>query len=94
MYPVYVKGIRTIYTRGLNKGFSLKFRVGSRVRYATLKESLRTHRPKRCEYGNKDEETCLNILNDKNDLTSSKKFKQQQKKKYFKLVAEKHYRQC
>ena len=50
-------GIRTGDSRGFNKGRSLKFREGSRVRQ-TPEEGRRAYRPKRC--GNNDED------NDKN----------------------------
>ena len=58
-------GIRTGDSRGLfNKGRSLKFRVGSRVRQ-TPEEGRRTYRPKRCGNNNKDEENSPKTLNDK-----------------------------
>ena len=72
MYLVMVKRIRTIYPHGLNKGFSLKFCVGSRVWQETPDEGQRMHRLKRFEYNNKDEE---NSLNDKNYQVSSQKFR-------------------
>ena len=56
---------KAIYSRGLNQGFSSKFRVGYRVRYETPKECRRMHRPKRCKYNNKYEDNSLNTLNDK-----------------------------
>ena len=62
-----VNGIRTICSRRLNKGFSLKFRVGSRIQQEILEEGRRMHRSKYCEYNNKDEDNSSNILNDKND---------------------------
>ena len=58
-------GIRTGDSRGFNKGRSLKFREGSRVRQ-TPEEGQRTYRPKRCENNNKDEDSSPKILNDKN----------------------------
>ena len=67
--------IRTIYTRGLNKSFGLKFRVGSQVWQETLEEGRRTNRPKR-EYNNKDEDNSPNTLNDKNYQASSPQFRQ------------------
>ena len=60
-----VNGVRTIYTRGLNKVFSLRFCVGFRVRHDTLEEGQRIFRPKRCEYSNEDEDNIVNILRDK-----------------------------
>ena len=59
-----VNEIETIYFRGLNKGFGLKSRVDSRVRQEAPEEGRRMHRPKRCEYNNKD--NSRNFLNDKN----------------------------
>ena len=60
-----VNRIRTDDPCGFNKGRSLKFRVGSRVRQ-TPKEGRRTYRPKRCENNHKDEDNSLKTLNDKN----------------------------
>ncbi len=48
---------------GFNKGRSLKFHVGSRVRQ-TPEEGRRTYRLKPC--GNKEEDNCPKTLNDKN----------------------------
>ena len=45
-----VNGIGIIYTYELNKGFGLKFCVGSQVRHEPLEESQRTHQIKHCEY--------------------------------------------
>ena len=42
-----VNEIKTIYLGRLNKGFSSKVYVGSRVRHETPKEDLRAYRPKR-----------------------------------------------
>ena len=39
----------------------------------TPEEGRRTHRSKRCEYKNKDEDNRPKILNDKNHQASSKK---------------------
>ena len=58
-------GIRTDDPRGFNKGRSLKFREGSRVRQ-TPEEGQRTYRPKHCGNNNKDEDNSLKTLNDKN----------------------------
>ena len=58
-------GIRTGEPRGFNKGRSLKFREGSRVRQ-TPEEGRRTYRPKRCGNNNKDEDNSPKNLNDKN----------------------------
>ena len=58
-------GIRTGDPRGFNKGCSLKFREGSRVRQ-TPEEGRRTYQPKRCGNNNKDEYNSLKTLNDKN----------------------------
>ena len=66
-------GIRTGDPRGLNKGCSSKFRVGSRVRQ-TYEEGRRTCRPKRCGNNNKDEDHSPKTFNDKNHQFSSQKF--------------------
>ena len=68
-------GIRTGYSRGFDKGRSLKFREGSRVRQAH-EEGRRTYLSKRCGNNNKDEDNSPIALNDKNHLTSSQKFRQ------------------
>ena len=57
-------GIRTGDPRGFNKGRSLKFREGSRVR-KTPEEGQRTYRPKHRENNNKDEDNCPKNLNNK-----------------------------
>ena len=71
-----VNGMRTVYPRELNKGFSSKFRenfrlrqessrvrkVSSQVRQEAPDEGWRSHRPKHCEYNNKDEDNSLNNL--------------------------------
>ena len=66
-------GIRTGNPHGFNKGRSLKFCVGSRVRQ-TPEEGRRTYQPKCCGNNNRDEENSLKTLNDKNHQASSKKF--------------------
>ena len=53
---------------GLNKGFSLKFYVGSQVWHGTFEKGRRIYQPKRCEYNNEDEDKSQNILSDKNFL--------------------------
>ena len=63
-----VDGIRTGDPRRFNKGRSLKFRVGSRVRQ-TPEEGRRTYRPKRCGNNNKDEDNSPKSLDDKNHKT-------------------------
>ena len=68
-------GIRTGDPRGFNKGHSLKFRKGSRVRQ-TPKEGWRTYRPKRCGNNNKDEDNSPKTLNDKNQQALCQKFRQ------------------
>ena len=55
-----VNRIRTIYSRGLNEGFSLN----SKVQYETPEEGWRMYQLK-CVYNNKDEDNILNILSDK-----------------------------
>ena len=71
-----VNGIRARDPRGLNKRYASKFRVGSRVLQETPEEDRRTHRPKRCEYNNKDEDNRSKTLNNKNHQASSEKFRQ------------------
>ena len=68
-------GIRTGNPRGFNKGSSLKFCEGSRVRQ-TPEEGQGTYQPKRCGNNNKDEDNSPKTLNDKNQQASSQKFKQ------------------
>ena len=70
-----VNGIRTGDPRGFNKGRSSKFHEGSRVRQ-TPEEGRRTYRPKRCRNNYKDEDNSPKILNDRNQQTSSQKFRQ------------------
>ena len=41
---------------GLNKGFSLKFCVGSRALHEPPENSQKMHWPKHCEYSNEDED--------------------------------------
>ena len=64
LYPVMVNRIRTSDSYGLNKGCSLKFCIGSRVRQ-TPEEGQRAYRPKRCDY-NKDKDSSQTTLNNKN----------------------------
>ena len=59
-----VNGIRTGDLCGFNKGCSLKFHVGFRVRQ-TPEEGQRTYRLKRCGNSNKDEDNSSKSLNDK-----------------------------
>ena len=56
-------GIRTGDPGGFNKGRSLKFSEGYRVRQ-TSEEGPRTYRPKRCGNDNKDEDNSPKTLND------------------------------
>ena len=56
-------------SRGFNKGHSLNFLEGSRVRQ-TPEEGQRTYRPKRCENNNKDEDNSPKTLNDKKLYTA------------------------
>ena len=67
-------GIRKGDPRGFNKGCSLKFREGSRVRQ-TPEEGQRTYWPK-CGNNKKDEDNSPKTLNDKNQQASSQKFRQ------------------
>ena len=67
MYPVIANRIKTIYSCGLNKGFSSKFYVGSRVWQEIPEEGQSTHWSKCCEYNIKDEDNHPNTLNDKNN---------------------------
>ena len=68
-------GIRTVDPCGFNKGCSLKYREGSRVRQ-TPDEDRRTYRPKHDRNNNKDEDNSPKTLNDKNQQASSQKFRQ------------------
>ena len=68
-------GIRTGDPNGFNKGRSSKFHEGSQVRQ-TPEEDQRTYRPKRYGNNNKDEDSRLKTLNDKNQQASSQKFRQ------------------
>ena len=68
-------GIRTSDPRGFYKGRSSKFREGSRVRQ-TPEEGRRTYRPKRCGNDNEDGDNSPKNLNDKNQQSSSQKFRQ------------------
>ena len=68
-------GIRTDVPRGFNKGHSLKFHEGSRVRQ-TPEEGWRTYQLKHCGNNNKDEDNSLKTLNDKNQQALSQKFRQ------------------
>ena len=67
-------GIRTGDPRGFNKGRSLEFREGSRVRQKP-EEGRRTYRPKRCGNNNKDEDNSPKTLHDKNTLTLNSQVK-------------------
>ena len=53
------------YSGGLNKIFSSRFCIGSRVRHETFQEGRRIYRPKHFENIYKDEVISLNISNDK-----------------------------
>ena len=68
-------GIRTGAPRGFNKGSSLKFHGGFRVRQ-TSEEGRRTYRPKCCRNSNKDEDNSPKTLNDKNHQALFQKFRQ------------------
>ena len=57
-----VNKIETVYLRGSNKGFSLRFCMDFRIQHRTLEEGRKTYQPKLCEYNNKDEVNSLNIL--------------------------------
>ena len=67
-------GIRTGNPRGFNKGRNSKFREGSRVQQ-TPEEGWRIYQPKCCGNNNKDEDNSPKTL-DKNQRTSSQKFRQ------------------
>ena len=71
-----VNGIRASDPCGLHKGCGLKFHVGSRVWQETPEEGRRTHRPKHCEYSNKDEDDSPKTPNYKNHQVSSQKCRQ------------------
>ena len=72
---VMTNGIITIYSRGFDKGFSLKFCGGSSVRHETSEEGRWAHRPKRWKYNNEDGDKSPNIQIDKNLLATSNKRK-------------------
>ena len=59
----------------LNKGRGWKFCIGSWVQQETPEEALRTHRPKLCEYNDKDEDNSPKIPIDINRRASSQKFR-------------------
>ena len=59
-------GIRASNLHGLNKGHGSNSCVASRVWQETPEESWRTYQLKHCEYDNKDEDSSLKTLNDKN----------------------------
>ena len=50
-----INKIETIYSYGLNKGFSLRLCVDSWIRHKTPEEGQMTYRPKR-EHNNEDED--------------------------------------
>ena len=58
-----INRIGTLYRCGSNKEFSSRFCEESWVQHETPEEAQRTYRLKRCDYKNKDEVNCLNILN-------------------------------
>ena len=55
---------------------SIKDVVRSSVTVPEFDKHLRTYRPKRCGNNNKDEDNSPKTLNDKNQQTSSQKFRQ------------------
>ena len=63
LYPFMVNGIWTIYSRGLNKWFSSKFFLGSRVRYETPEEGRKTPRQKSFESIYEDEVRIFCVIN-------------------------------
>ena len=71
-----VNGIRTVYPRGLNKGFAQKFRVGYQIQQEISEEVWWAHQTKHCEYNDKDENNCPNILNNKDYQASSQNFQE------------------
>ena len=60
-----INRIRTLYHKGLNKGFGSNFCVGNQVWFETPEEGWRMHQPKHYEYNNEDEDNSPNILSDK-----------------------------
>ena len=74
--PVIINRIGTIYPCISNKGFSLRFRVDSRLWHETPEEPRKTYRPKRCEYYNKDEVNSPNILSNNFLKSAISKIKQ------------------
>ena len=81
-----INGIRTIYSRRLNKMFGLKFCEGLQSWQEISEESWRAHLPKFYVYSHKDEDNSLNILNNMNYQVSSKKFRQIIWKLFFTLM--------
>ena len=67
--------------RGERKS-NVKFREGSRVRQ-TPEEGRRIYQPKRCGNNNKDEDNSPKTLNDKNQQTSSQKFRQLKRDNFY-----------
>ena len=65
-------GMRISDSCGFNKGCSLRFRVGSRIRQ-TPEDGRRIYRPKRCGNNNNNEDSIPKTLNDKNHLLESGK---------------------
>ena len=65
--------VKLYFVGGLNLEATFS-KIEPPLKEETLKESRRTHRPKRCEYHNKDEDNSPNTLNDRNHQASSKKF--------------------
>ena len=61
-----INGLRTINLKGLDKGYSSKFCVGSQIQHNTPEEGQRMHWLKHCEYNNEDEPNIPNTLSDKN----------------------------
>ena len=50
-----VNKIEKVYPNGWNNGLILRSYLGSWVQHETLEEGRTIHRPKSCEYNNKDE---------------------------------------
>ena len=57
-----VNRIQTIYPRGLNKGFCLKFCEGFQVWPEMPEKDWKMHQPKHCEFYDEDEDNSSNKI--------------------------------
>ena len=63
-----VNEIRKIYPDGLNKGFILRFCIGSWVQHETPEKVWSRYQPKCYQYNNEDEDNCPNFLSDEKHI--------------------------